>query len=66
VGLVVAWFREKLGGALALAFLLAFYIWHLLRAGKLPAGPGFFLIAAPGLLFLLAGWMGRWRTLAAN
>jgi len=59
VGLVVAWYREQLGGALTLVCLIAFYVWNLLRSGHLPQGPFFFLIAAPGLLFLLAGFLSH-------
>ncbi|MFZ0800478.1 MAG: hypothetical protein WCA13_08475 [Terriglobales bacterium] len=59
VGLVVAWYREELGGILALGCLIAFYVWNLLRFGHLPQGPFFFLMAAPGLLFLLAGFLSH-------
>src|SRR5271157_4717263 len=59
VGLVVAWFREELGGTLALGCLIAFYVWNLLRSGHLPQGPFFFLMAAPGLLFLIAGFLSH-------
>jgi len=59
VGLILAWQREELGGIVALACLIAFYGWNLLRSGHLPQGPFFFLIAAPGLLFLLAGWLSH-------
>ena len=59
VGLVLAWFREKLGGFLALGSLVSFYIWNVLRSGHLPGGPFFFLVAAPGLLFLVAGLLSR-------
>ena len=57
VGLVAAWFREKLGGIVALGCLIAFYVWNLLRSGHLPRGPFFFLMAAPGLLFLIDGFL---------
>jgi hypothetical protein len=60
VGLLVAWYREELGGILALGCLIAFYVWNLLRSGHFPRGPFFFLIAAPCLIFLLAGfWSHR-------
>jgi hypothetical protein len=59
VGLVVAWYREELGGILALGCLIGFYVWNLLRSGHLPQGPFFFLIAAPGLIFLLAGFLSH-------
>jgi hypothetical protein len=55
LGLVVAWYREKLGGILALGCLIFFYGWNLLRSGHLPEGPFFFVMAVPSLLFLLAG-----------
>ncbi|MGA2358226.1 MAG: hypothetical protein ABSF66_04445 [Terriglobales bacterium] len=59
VGLVVAWYREELGGILALGCLIAFYVWNLLRSGHLPQGPFFFLIAAPALPFLIAGFLSH-------
>ena len=59
VGLVVAWYREELGGILALGCLIAFYVWNLLRSGHLPRGPFFSLIAAPGLFFLMAGLLSH-------
>jgi hypothetical protein len=54
-GLAVSWFRETWGGILAIGCLIGFYawIWHL--SGVFPRGPFFFLVAAPGLLFLTAG-----------
>jgi hypothetical protein len=61
VGLVVAWFREKLGGILALGFLIAFYVWNFLRSGHWPRGPFFFLVAAPGLFFLIAEFLSHRR-----
>ena len=54
VGLAIAWSHETLGGTLALASVAAFYLWNFARAGHLPRGPFFFLMAAPGLLFLIA------------
>jgi len=59
VGLVIAWYREELGGILALGCLIAFYIWNLLHSGHLPRGPFFFLIAAPALFFLGAGFLSH-------
>ena len=59
VGLAVAWYREEWGGALALGCMIAFYVWSLLHSGHLPRGPFFFLIAAPGLLFLFAGFLSH-------
>ena len=59
VGLVMAWYREELGGILALGCLVAFYVWNLFHSGHLPRGPFFFLIAAPGLFFLFAGFLSH-------
>lgn len=59
VGLVVAWFREGLGGVVALGSLIAFYVWYLMERGTLPRGPYFLLVAAPGVLFLLSSLLSR-------
>jgi len=61
-GLALAWWRERLGGLLSIGCLLAFYIWNLLRSGHAPRGPWFFLVAAPGLLFLIAGILPQSRS----
>ena len=55
VGLILAWFREGLGGALTAAGFIIFYAtWW--ATGDLPHGPFLALIAAPGFLFLLC-WL---------
>ena len=59
VGLLLAWLHEAMGALLALSCLIAFYLWNLLRAGSVPRGPFFFLIAAPALVFLLAATLSR-------
>jgi len=59
IGLVVAWYREEVGGILALGCLIAFYVWNLLRSGHWPQGPFFILMAAPRFLFLLAGFLSH-------
>lgn len=59
VGLVLAWFRNGLGGAVAIGSLIAFYVWYLLERGTFPRGPYFFLVAAPGILFLLSSLLSR-------
>jgi len=60
-GLVVAWRNERAGGALALLGLAAFYLWNFLTKGGWPGGPYFALVAAPGLLFLIADWTNSGR-----
>lgn len=61
-GLVVAWFREELGGIIAIACLAGFYAWNLLHSGFLPRGPFFLLFTAPAFLFLAAGLLSRHET----
>jgi hypothetical protein len=59
VGMLLAWWKELLGGAITVASLLGFYAWHLSVSGKLSAGPWFIILAAPGLLFLVASLLER-------
>lgn len=61
IGLIVAWYREELGGISALGCLAAFYVWDLVHSGQLPRGPFFVLSAAPGILFLVAGMLSHRR-----
>jgi hypothetical protein len=56
IGLALAWFREGLGGILALACLMAFYAWNLIRSGSLPHSPFFLFIGAPSVLFIAASF----------
>lgn len=56
VGLVVAWFSERLGGFLALGCFVAFYAWNLLWFGSMPHNPFYVWIAAPSVLFIVAGF----------
>ncbi len=53
LGLVIAWRWEAIGGVITLAGLAAFYITLYLADGRLPRGPYFVLVAAPGILFLV-------------
>lgn len=55
-GMVVAWWKERLGGIITVGSLLVFYVLQYAIAGRLPRGPWFLVFAAPGLLFLLSSW----------
>jgi hypothetical protein len=59
VGLIVAWLRKGIGGAIAIGSLIAFYIWNLLGSGTFPRGPYFLLVAGPGFVFLLSSLLSR-------
>lgn len=56
-GMLLGWWKERLGGAVTVASLAGFYAWLFLTSGRIWAGPWFFVFAAPGFLFLLADWL---------
>ncbi len=66
LGLALGWFHETLGGTLALGSVIAFYLWNFVRAGHLPRSPFFFLMAAPGLLFLIAASLSQRGAVSGN
>ncbi len=57
LGLVVAWRFQRVGGLVAALSVLLFYALEYLGHGRFPRGPWFFLMAAPGLVFILSGYM---------
>jgi hypothetical protein len=58
-GMILAWWREGLGGVITVGSLVAFYLLHLATAGALPAGWAWIAFAAPGFLFILSACMNR-------
>ena len=52
LGMILAWWREGLGGGITVGSLVAFYTVHTLTAGSLPRGPWWLVLAVPGFLFL--------------
>ena len=59
IGMIVAWWREILGGAITAASLGAFYAIISLDAARPPAGPWFAMFAAPGVVLLACGLSAR-------
>jgi len=59
VGMVLAWFREVLGGGITLGALIAFHLLLLLDAGRPPSGPWFVVLASPGIVLLVVGLLAR-------
>jgi hypothetical protein len=59
VGMILAWWKEGLGGSITVGSLLAFYVVHLTTAGTLPKGWAWLAFAAPGFLFLLSSHLSR-------
>jgi hypothetical protein len=51
-GMVLAWWKEGLGGSITIGSLLAFYVLHTATAGSLPHGWAWLVLAAPGFFFL--------------
>lgn len=58
IGLIVAWWKEGVGGGITVASLLVFYAFQLVVSGSFPKGWAWLAFAAPGFLFLLC-W--RWK-----
>lgn len=61
-GMLVAWRREGLGGAITIASLLLFYVVHFATAGTWPRGWAWLAFAAPGFLFALTWYLSREAT----
>lgn len=59
VGLVLGWFREGLGSAIATCNFIGFYFWLIIARGQLPRGPYFLLVALPGILFAISWFLSR-------
>ena len=56
IGMVVAWWRECLGGMITIAGLMAFYTAHFGFSGGFPRGWAFVMFALPSFMFLVH-WM---------
>jgi len=59
IGMILAWWKEGLGGSITVGSLLAFYVVHLTTAGTFPKGWAWLAFAAPGFLFLLSSHLSR-------
>lgn len=54
-GFIIGWWRERLGGVIAVVSAVMFYGVHYFFEHTWPRGLWFFLFALPGVFFLLAG-----------
>jgi hypothetical protein len=61
LGIVMAWRWEGLGGSITVGSLMAFYAALWVMGSRLPGGPYFALVAAPGVLFLICWLLSRYR-----
>jgi hypothetical protein len=59
LGMILSWWKERMGGCIVIASLALFYAVHYLMNGKFPHGWAFCILALPGLLFLAAGLLAK-------
>ena len=59
VGMVLAWWKEGLGGVITVGSLVVFYVIHLASSGTLPHGLAWLAFAVPGFLFVLSWYRSR-------
>jgi hypothetical protein len=60
-GYVIGWSKEMLGGALAVAGTVLFYVLHIVTIGSPPL-PTVALFAVPGVFFMLARYLDERRS----
>lgn len=53
IGMILAWWKERLGGGITVGSLLLFYVIHFAVARTFPHGWAFLVFSFPGFLFLL-------------
>ncbi len=59
VGMILAWWKEGLGGSITVGSLLASYVVRLTFTGTFPKGWAWLAFAAPGFLFLVSSYLSR-------
>jgi hypothetical protein len=65
LGMILAWWKELLGGSITVGSLLVFYAVHLASAGTPPKGWAWIAFAVPGFLFVLCWYRSRKATASA-
>jgi hypothetical protein len=61
IGMILAWWKEGLGGSITVGSLLAFYAIHFASAHKFPPGGAWLVLSFPGFLFLLCSCQAHQR-----
>ena len=51
-GFGIAWWREGIGGLVTVGSLALFYAYHFSRTDRVPTGPYFLLLSAPGFIHI--------------
>jgi hypothetical protein len=60
IGMIIAWWKEGVGGSITIGSLIMFYVVHIATSGKFPHGWAWLLFASPGFLFLV-NWYQKQR-----
>ena len=59
IGMVIAWWRQVIGGALSLGAMILFFAVERFVTGGFPRGLVFYLMLLPGILFLMDSLIRR-------
>jgi hypothetical protein len=59
IGMVVAWRRQMIGGAVSLGGMILFFVVEFAVRGGMPRGLLLYLMLLPGILFLLSGFINK-------
>jgi hypothetical protein len=59
VGMILAWWKEGLGGSITVGSLCMFYMIDFATTNRFPNGWAWFAFAAPGFLFILCWYLMR-------
>jgi hypothetical protein len=60
-GLIVGWFRERVGSAMIVLGLAGFYLTNYAASGRFPSGFFFLVMLLPGALYLISDVLARRR-----
>ncbi len=59
LGMILAWWKEGIGGSITVGSLITFYVIHFATTGKFPNGWAWLVFTIPGFLFLLSWYRTR-------
>jgi hypothetical protein len=59
VGILIAWKKEGLGGAMMVGGMILFYVINFIGSGKFPGGWVFQILFVPGILFLICWFVTK-------
>jgi hypothetical protein len=59
LGMILAWWKESLGGSITVGCLALFYLIHFIFTQTFPSGLGWITFSLPGFLFLLYWYLRK-------